>query len=58
MESNKYTQVGANGTWGIEGVDLSVLPPKVYRALYRLMQLEHPGIKMCPIRTQEGGRGR
>ena len=31
-----------DGSWGIEGVDLAVLPPKVYVALCKLMELEHP----------------
>lgn len=31
-----------NGTWGIEGVNLSTLPPKVYGALKKLCDLEHP----------------
>ena len=30
-----------NGEWGIEGVDLSTLPPKVYGALCKLKDLEH-----------------
>lgn len=30
-----------NGEWGIEGVDLSTLPPKVYGALCKLRDLEH-----------------
>lgn len=31
-----------SGEWGIEGVDLSTLPPPVYGALAKLMRLEHP----------------
>ena len=31
-----------SGEWGIEGVDLSALPPQVYGALAKLMRLEHP----------------
>lgn len=31
-----------SGEWGIEGVDLSKLPPKVYGALCKLRDLEHP----------------
>lgn len=30
-----------NGEWGIEGVALSTLPPKVYAALCKLHDLEH-----------------
>lgn len=30
------------GGWGIEGVDLSALPPKVYAALHKLCEIEHP----------------
>lgn len=29
------------GEWGIEGVDLATLPPKVYSALCKLHDLEH-----------------
>jgi len=29
-----------DGHWGIEGVDLSALPPRVYGALYKLKDLE------------------
>lgn len=35
------TYLKPNGEWGIEGVDLSTLPPKVYGALCKLMKLEH-----------------
>lgn len=45
-----------NGDWGIEGVDLSTLPPKVYGALCKLHDLEHKEdmaiehlAKMCGI---------
>ncbi len=31
----------ANGEWGIEGVDLAALPPKVYGALCKLHDLEY-----------------
>lgn len=31
-----------SGEWGIEGVDLSTIPPQVYGALAKLMRLEHP----------------
>lgn len=40
METITYRK--PNGEWGIEGVDLSTLPPPVYRALHKLMALEHP----------------
>ena len=30
-----------NGEWGMEGVDLAALPPKIYGALFRLHELEH-----------------
>lgn len=40
--SSNITFRRASGEWGIEGVDLSALPPKVYAALYKLMDLEHP----------------
>lgn len=51
-----------NGEWGIEGVDLSMLPPKVYGALCKLHDLEHKEdmaiehlAKMCgiPIKALE-----
>lgn len=31
-----------SGEWGIEGVDLTSLSPKVYGALAKLHRLEHP----------------
>ena len=30
-----------NGEWGVEGIDLAALPPKVYGALCKLHDLEH-----------------
>jgi len=30
-----------DGEWGMDGVDLAALPPKLYRALYKLRDLEH-----------------
>lgn len=30
-----------DGQWGIEGVELSALPPQVYAALWKLSKLEH-----------------
>ena len=38
-----------SGEWGIEGVDLSTLPPQVYGALAKLMRLEHP---LCNTRAE------
>lgn len=38
-----------SGEWGIEGVDLSALPPQVYGALAKLMRLEHP---LCGTRAE------
>lgn len=38
-----------SGEWGIEGVDLSALPPQVYGALAKLMRLEHP---ICGTRAE------
>lgn len=29
-----------NGEWGIDGVDLAALPPRVYGALLRLKEIE------------------
>lgn len=59
MEAITYLK--PNGEWGIEGVDLSTLPPKVYGALCKLRDLEHgviaivAGAPGCPMGT--GGRG-
>ncbi len=30
-----------DGAWGMKGVDLAALPPKIYGALFRLHELEH-----------------
>ena len=38
-----------SGEWGIEGVDLSTLPPRVYGALTKLHRLEHP---LCGTRAE------
>lgn len=38
---SNLTYLKPNGEWGIEGVDLSTLPPKVYGALCRLRDIEH-----------------
>lgn len=40
--SKPLTWLKPSGEWGIEGVDLTTLPPKVYGALAKLMRLEHP----------------
>lgn len=34
-----------SGDWGVDGVDLSALPPRVYAALHKLCKIEHP---LCP----------
>ena len=34
-----------SGYWGIDGVDLTTLPPRVYAALHKLCDIEHP---VCP----------
>lgn len=41
----KITYRTPSGDWGIDGVDLSTLPPKVYAALHKLCDMEHP---VCP----------
>lgn len=41
-----------SGEWGIEGVDLSTLPPPVYGALAKLMRLEHPLCNNCADRLR------
>lgn len=38
---SRMTYRKPNGEWGIEGVDLTALPPKVYGALCKLHDLEH-----------------
>lgn len=56
-----FTYLKPNGEWGIEGVNLSALPPKVYGALRKLCDLEHGLVVMvasapgCPMGT--GGQG-
>lgn len=40
--ANKITYCKPNGEWGIDGVDMAALPPKVYSALCRLKDLEWP----------------
>lgn len=46
--SKPLTYRKPSGEWGIEGVDLSTLPPPVYGALAKLMRLEHP---LCGTRV-------
>ena len=41
-----------SGEWGIEGVNLSALPPTVYAALYKLMELEHPMPEVMAFQRQ------
>lgn len=43
--SKPLTYQKPSGEWGIEGVDLTALPPKVYGALMKLRDIEHPA---CP----------
>lgn len=38
------TYIKPDGEWGLEGVDLAALPPRVYGALCKLRDLEHPHI--------------
>lgn len=42
VNEKPVTWIKANGDCGIEGVDLTALPPKVYLALFRLLRYEHP----------------
>lgn len=35
-----------DGEWGLEGVDLAELPPKVYAAVFKLHQLEHDQMEL------------
>jgi len=48
--SKPLTYHTPSGEWGIEGVDLSTLPPQVYGALAKLMRLEHP---LCGNRADQ-----
>ena len=36
----RMTWEAPDGSWGMDGVELSALPPKVYAALHRLMEFE------------------
>lgn len=40
--AEKITYCKPDGEWGIEGVDLTTLPPKVYSALCKLKDIEWP----------------
>ena len=40
--SKPLTYRKPSGEWGIEGVDLSTLPPQAYGALAKLLRLERP----------------
>lgn len=40
--SKALTWKKENGEWGIDGVDMALLPPAAYGALCKLMYLEHP----------------
>lgn len=41
---NRITWNQPDGSWGIKGVELQTLPPKVYGALYKLMDYEKTGL--------------
>lgn len=43
---SKRLTFSRNGEWGIEGVDLSTLPPQVYGALCKLKDIESAAEKM------------
>lgn len=47
--SKPLTYRKPNGEWGIEGVDMATLPPKVYGALCKLKDIEHP---CCPSNAE------
>lgn len=40
--SGNLTWKKENGEWGIDGVDLTALPPAAYGALCKLKDIEHP----------------
>lgn len=40
--SGNLTWKKDNGEWGIEGVDLTALPPAAYGAIAKLKDIEHP----------------
>lgn len=48
------TYLKPNGEWGIEGVDLSALPPKVYGALCKLRDIEHKSYLAEVVRGAAG----
>lgn len=41
---NRITFTKPNGDWGIEGVDLTQLPPKLYGAVMKLKRYEDSGL--------------
>lgn len=51
--NKNLTWLRPSGEWGIEGVDLTALPPAAYGALAKLMRLEHPLREPNPPLTLE-----
>ena len=37
----RMTWYRPDGSWGVDGVDLSALPPRIYGALCKLMRMEN-----------------
>lgn len=50
---NRMTWNQPDGSWGIEGVELETLPPKVYGALYKLMDYEKTGLSPKQIEEMD-----
>lgn len=41
---NRITFTKPNGDWGIDGIDLAQLPPKLYGAIMKLKRYEDSGL--------------
>ncbi len=50
---NRITWNEPDGSWGIKGVKLETLPPKVYGALYKLMNYEKTGLSPKQIEEMD-----
>lgn len=50
---NRITWNESDGSWGIKGVKLEALPPKVYGALYKLMNYEKTGLSPKQIEEMD-----
>ena len=50
---NRITWNESDGSWGIKGAKLETLPPKVYGALYKLMNYEKTGLSPKQIEEMD-----